>query len=111
MERILDREKRIKIEDLKDRWLYQVRARSFQIAVWDAKEQHFVGIRTKFGNRYLDSENHWDAKEFASCCPMQEICELPPEIPNGDQGHYGDKALFAWLISKEKELGINTEED
>lgn len=115
------RDKRIPIEKCVNRKLYKLLARNIKIGVYQREPKHpsvatpespewyhFYGIREKFGNRFVDAENHWDAKEFASCCPMEEIGELPDHISIADHG--GGKELFDWLEAKEKELGLTAEE-
>ena len=92
------KDKRLKIVELKHRWLYRLLARNIKIGVWDADKQEFLGIRTKFGGRYIDSENHWDAKHFATACPMEEMEELPAEISLSEE----NELLFDWLDAKEK---------
>jgi len=37
---------------------YRVEGRNFDIATWTGEE--FVGMRVKFGGRFLDQELHWD---------------------------------------------------
>ena len=39
--------------------VYKLWCRNLSIGVYDGKEG-FIGIRTKFGSRYLDTEYHWD---------------------------------------------------
>ena len=51
---------RIKLEDCVKGRLYRFRARNFNLGVFDGKKG-FIGIREKFGSRFLDTEYHWDA--------------------------------------------------
>jgi len=37
---------------------YEVEGRNFNTATWTGEE--FIGMREKFGARYLDEELHWD---------------------------------------------------
>ena len=106
------RENRIKIEDCQPGKLYKLHARNIKIGVYKREPMHgggewfhFYGIRTKFGSRFIDAENHWDAKEFATCAPLEEI----GECPEGILIEYGSKELFEWLEAKEKELGLTDE--
>jgi hypothetical protein len=99
-------EKRIPIEQCVERKVYKLHARNIKIGVYVREPKygggewfHFYGIRTKFGSRFIDAENHWDGKEFASCCPLEEIGELPADINIEDR-----EALFNWLDAKEKEV-------
>lgn len=39
--------------------VYRLNCRNLRIGVFDG-EDGFIGIRTKFGNRFLDLEHHWD---------------------------------------------------
>lgn len=75
-----DRDNRIKLEDCVHRKLYRVDARNLKIAVFNGGNQEFIGIREKFGARFLDHEFHWDAVHHPTCCPMQVIGELPKEL-------------------------------
>ena len=50
----------IKMEDCIEGRLYRFRARNFKSGIYDGKGG-FIGIREKFGNRYLFTEFHWDA--------------------------------------------------
>lgn len=71
---------RIKLEDCEHRKLYRLVARNLAIGVFNKDTQEFIGIRTKFGSRFLDHEFHWDAPRFATCNPMEILGELPTEI-------------------------------
>lgn len=109
------REKRIKLEDLKDRTLYRLQARNIKIGVWSSKEEVFYGIRTKFGARFIDSENHWDAPNFATACPLEALTTIPDDLSLEWENLFSNKDkmfpyLFRWLEDKEKELGISPEE-
>ena len=106
------RDNRIKLPDLQDRKVYRLLARNIKIGVWNADYQEFLGIRTKFGHRYIDSENHWDAPAFATACPMEVIAELPMEIAmHSEFEPECNQDLFHWLEAKEKELGLETPPD
>lgn len=102
------RENRIKLEDCQNGKLYKLHARNIKIGIWCAKTQSFIGIRTKFGSRFLDDENHWDAPEFATASPLEIIGEIPSDLVV-DENYYGSQAIFQWLDTKEKELGFTDE--
>lgn len=89
----------IALENCQERKLYRLRSRNIKIGVFHP-EQGFIGIRTKFGSRFLDSENHWDSIEFATAKPLEVIGELPIEI-RCDQ--FKNNELFCWLEQQEKE--------
>ena len=98
--------KMIKLEDCKDRYLYRISARNLSIGVYNAERQEFFGIRTKFGSRFLDSENHWDCESFATVKPMEELEKLPDEIELG----YKSEDLFKWIEEKERKYVTNRPE-
>lgn len=99
-----DREGRIKLEACEHRKLYRLLARNIRLGVWDGDRQEFVGIRTKFGRRFLDSENHWEAPHFATACPMEVLGELPVEVLLDIRDEPGDPTLFTWLEAREAEF-------
>lgn len=49
--------------DMVDQGLYLVHARNFSLGVYQANKQAFDGIRYKFGDRFIDTEYHWDTGE------------------------------------------------
>lgn len=67
----------IPLEQCETGCVYRVNARNFKLAVFDGVS--FIGIREKFGNRFLDSENHWDAPDFATCKPIEKTEHRVPE--------------------------------
>lgn len=101
-------DKIIPIDKCVERKVYKVIARNILIGVYHKTKSiyskddwfNFLGIRTKFGKRFIDSENHYFDTKYASCAPVEEICDLPEEIHIDD-----DKTLFEWLDKKEKEIG------
>jgi len=102
------RDNRIKLEDCQHGKLYKLHARNIKIGVWCAETQSFIGIRTKFGSRFLADEHHWDAPEFATASPLEIIGEIPSDIVI-DKNYYGSDIIFQWLDAKEKELGFSDE--
>jgi len=50
--------KTVPLEELIVGEAYELEARNIRIGVWDGKEFH--GIRTKFGDRFIDAEIHYD---------------------------------------------------
>lgn len=62
----------IKKEDLKHGSAYAVRARNFDVAIWDGEK--FQGLRFKFGDWYMDDEKHWDeGAPFGTVKPLYEL--------------------------------------
>lgn len=87
------REKRILINECRDRILYRALGRNLSFAVFEFDTKKFWGIREKFGSRFLDAENHWDAENYPTLCPIEVVGQLPTDIPFG----YKSKELFNWL--------------
>jgi hypothetical protein len=69
----------------KDRKLYRIRARNFDVGVYNEKTCSFFGMRTKFGSTYIDDEYHWEHNQIhGTAKPIEELPEeLPAEIENG----------------------------
>lgn len=51
-----------KMEDLVARRIYKIKCRNLSYGMWNGKDG-FVGIRYKFGDRFLFTEFHWDTGE------------------------------------------------
>ena len=59
--------------------VYLIRARNLKVAIYDGNKG-FIGIRTKFGDRYLFTEFHWDQGEpYGTACPLEEYQDCLPE--------------------------------
>ena len=70
--------KYIALEDCKDRFLYRLKSRNLSFGVFNKKQNGFVGIREKFGARYLATEYHYDTgAPFGTACPLEELEEMP----------------------------------
>jgi hypothetical protein len=87
----------ILLEDCEVGCVYRVEARNFKLAVFDGKS--FIGIREKFGNRFLDSENHWDAPDHATCKPIEKTEHRAPEEIGLSvrSGQYENSFVFDFL--------------
>lgn len=46
----------IRLDDVKHGHIYHVRGRNISVGAWNATEKLFVGIRVKFGSKFLDEE-------------------------------------------------------
>jgi hypothetical protein len=63
-----------------DTW-YKVRARNFELAIWDGKV--FWGRRTKWGETYWAHELHWDDDpHYGTVKPIEKVNleDIPNEI-------------------------------
>lgn len=68
----------IALEDCKDRFLYRLKSRNLSLGVFNKERKGFVGIREKFGARYLATEYHYDTgAPFGTACPLEELEEIP----------------------------------
>jgi hypothetical protein len=81
----------IEIADLKPGYLYRLNARNIRIGVWNPATHggrgSFIGIRTKFNSRFLDTELHYDADpNFGTATPTEELADCPIQNINHDLG-------------------------
>lgn len=64
----------IPVEECLDRQLYLIRARNLRLGFYRAETKSFYGIRTKFGRRYVDDEDHWDTgAPYGTAKPLQKL--------------------------------------
>lgn len=63
------------------RRLYRIVCRNLSYGIYDGKGS-FIGIRTKFGSRFLDSESHWDTgAPYGTVKGHEDLgVDLPEEI-------------------------------
>lgn len=103
----------IQIADLKPGYLYRLNARNIRMGVFIpgaavpegegranlGNKAHFIGIRTKFGSRFLDKEFHYDADpHFGTAEPLEDIAVCP--LQNLEE----EQPLFDWLEQMENEF-------
>lgn len=70
--------KYIPIDSCKHGHTYRINSRNLSFGVYDKDKKGFVGIRYKFGERYLFTEYHWDTgAPFGTVCPQKELEECP----------------------------------
>jgi hypothetical protein len=71
----------IPAEECKNGYLYKVHARNFGLGVYSEKDKGFIGIRYKFGDRFLDMEyHHGTGAPYGTVSPDSEICKIPDGI-------------------------------
>ena len=69
----------IGLTQCKKRRVYKLISRNLSFGVFDGKTR-FIGIRTKFGRRFLDTEDHWDTGHpFGTARPEEDIGIVVPE--------------------------------
>jgi len=95
----------LKFPDCNNGFLYQVEARNFSLGVFDLKSRGFIGIRSKFGHEYLNTEFHWDmCNHYGTVKPIKEIEEIPGDIDISENLIYEDPKPWStklWAIHKE----------
>lgn len=71
------------LEALEHGRLYRFRARNFSLGIYNENAKGFIGIRTKFGDRFLFTEYHWDADpRYGTVQPIEALdARLPDDIP------------------------------
>lgn len=69
------------LHEVTPRCVYKVKSRNLRVAVY-AGDGRFVGIRTKFGRRFLDVEWHWDADlRPGNLWPLRMLGSIPDDVP------------------------------
>jgi hypothetical protein len=68
----------IKVGELQRGTVYRLQSRNLACGVWNGKDG-FIGIRTKFGGRFLDMEIHWDLSETIGTAQALEALSTIPE--------------------------------
>lgn len=80
----------ITIADLKPGYLYRLHSRNLRMGVYQPEmygKPGFIGIRNKFGNRFLDVETHYDACEhYGTAKPTEELAVCPLSDQRNDLG-------------------------
>jgi hypothetical protein len=86
----------IPIYECQDRGVYRIIGRSiYDIGVFDQKNGEFIGVREKFGDLFLFSEEHWDmGAPHGTVKPKEKMGDLPNEISITDRNR---TALFDFL--------------
>jgi len=67
----------IKMEDLKDGYLYKIIARNAQYGIWRAKTKGFTISRIKFRDNFMFEEHHYDCESFPTAQPIEKIEKSP----------------------------------
>jgi predicted RNase H-like HicB family nuclease len=100
----------IPLSECKHGYLYRISSRNLAFGVFDSTKQGFVGIREKFGHRYLFTEFHYDTgapfgtvrpKELLEICPIVDLAEWHSEERDGTKWAVTNQPLFDWLNEQE----------
>lgn len=76
--------------------LYRVDARNFKLAVYDG-DGGFIGVRHKFGGRFLDTERHWD--EGPPHGTVRDVQDTGIDYPG-----LGTSKLLDWLEEQARKI-------
>lgn len=92
----------IQKENLKNRGIYKIKSRNLNFGVWNSNQDGFVGIRTKFGARFLFTE--YLSREcggvnlgFDTATPIEFLEDVPEQFSISD---FKNKELQEYLESK-----------
>jgi len=69
----------IPLEQCEDRGLYRIRARNFNLGIFNEATKGFMGIREKFGSKYVFTEYHEGQHHFPTAAPLEALPEVAPE--------------------------------
>jgi hypothetical protein len=70
----------IPLNECRHGYTYRIRSRNLTVGVFDSEKSGFVGIREKFGSRYLFTEFHRDTgAPYGTVSPNAEIEKCPLE--------------------------------
>lgn len=113
----------IDLADCKHRYLYRLKSRNLLFGVFNESTNGFVGIREKFGDRYLFQEYHWDTgPPFGTVHPVEELGFCPYDdlsegysreasaedtkhyknIVVGERYYFKNRTLFDWIEAQQK---------
>jgi hypothetical protein len=62
------------------RHVYLLHSRNLIVGVYNYFNNGFIGIREKFGCRFLSTEYHWDNPSFATARPIKDLGIIPDNI-------------------------------
>lgn len=94
-----NREVLIKLQDCIKGRLYRFRARNFYFGIYNG-DKGFIGIRDKFGSRFLSTEYHWDSEVFGTVWAIEDTgIALPDDVPALERlsDTFPNTALYRWL--------------
>jgi len=81
---------------LRRRGAYRIRSRNLEYGIFDG--HGFIGIRTKFGDRYLDTEWLATPDNFGTAVALQLVEMLPKPIACAERTDgVRNNALFSYL--------------
>lgn len=95
----MDKKEWIPVDDLKEGYLYEIRARNSRLGIWRKERDGFEISRFKFGANFVFVEIHWDlSRNFGTVKPYKKI-EKVPKFEN-------EQEVLDYLNTKAKKLGL-----
>jgi hypothetical protein len=92
--------------------LYRIHSRNLKLGIFDGKTG-FIGIRLKFGFKYLFTEYHWDqGPPYGTVQPQEDLGPIPDDIEiyeyrfetiDGKDCAVQNDKMFEYLTQKEVE--------
>lgn len=106
----------IPIADMVHRGIYRVFSRNLIVGVWDETTQGILGIREKFGDRYLFTEYHWDTgAPTGTANPLRLLGHVPEEVPLNEHfslcADHSRPTKYRWSIPFAPHRGQWTHDD
>jgi len=103
----------IPLDECRHGGLYKIHARNFYLGVFNFLNSGFIGVREKFGNKFLFTEFHWDTGppfgtvkpiKLIEECPVEDIFDLRLDESVDPPCHRENHELFEYLNNKVDEL-------
>lgn len=90
----------IPMEECRKGYVYELYSRNLRWGIYDG-EEGFIGVREKFGSRYLFTEYHWDqGPPHGTVKPLTEMGPYPGDVWEGrseDNKWIQNDEMFEWL--------------
>ena len=85
----------IPLKDCVQGGLYKIDSRNLDIGIFNKESEEFIGIRTKFGDRYLFTEYHWDTgAPYGTVKPVELLEMYPNDLDENEE-------MAQWLLDRE----------
>ena len=96
----------IKMPDLKNGYIYEIKARNANYGVWIENKSAFMISRWKFKANYLFLEIHWDKDEqFGTVKPIKLLEKFQFEIKDIEKYNVNEtKGILAYLDNLDNNL-------
>lgn len=89
-------------DQLKEGYLYAIRARNARLGIWRKEKDGFEISRFKFGANFIFVEIHWDlSRNFGTAKPYQELEKAPEFTSEQEQLDYLNKKAEESLQGEE----------